>query len=87
MKQKGQFNQLVWDYNLSPKEFKQILEGKKQKGWFTREWATARALENLNYYQALDIIDLNFAKKNWAKIKPKIFNKAIIGGYEYLLQK
>ena len=87
MKISQNFNQLVWDYNFSPKQFKNILTGKKEEGWFTREWAIARVLERLNYYEALRLIDLDFLKRHWLKVKPKIFNKIKKEGYEYLLQK
>lgn len=85
--EKKQFHQLVWDYKLSLEEFEQILTGEKEEGWFTREWAIARVLENLNYYQARDLVDWDFVRENWSQIKLKIFNKAIQEGYEYLLQK
>ena len=87
MKISQNFNQLVWDYNLNPSQFKNILTGKKEEGWFTQEWAIARVLERLNYYDALKLIDLKFLKQNWLKVKPKIFNKTKKEGYEYILQK
>jgi len=77
----------VWEYNLKPGEFEKILAGKKKIGWFDKIWAYSRILENMNYYTAKKILDLNYLKNNWNKIKPKIFNSSIRQGYEYLLQK
>jgi len=87
MNKAKQQNFPVWEYNLTPEEFEKILAGKKRLGWFNRPWAYARVLENLNYYQAKKIIDLNYLKENWNKIKQKLFKQDIKEGYEYLLQK
>ena len=84
---KEQFTRLVWDYDISPEEFERVLEGREERGWFNKEWATVRVLENLNYYQAKDLVDFGFLQQNWPQIKPRIFSKAIQEGYEYLLQR
>jgi hypothetical protein len=87
MKISKKFNQLVWEYNLKPEEFKKILAGKKEEGWFNREWAVARVLENMNYYEAKKIINFDFLRENWKDIKKRLFKKNIKEGYEYVLQK
>lgn len=84
---KAKFNQLVWDYQLSPEQFFAILEGKTKTGVFDQNWAIGRVLENLNYYEALALVPRETLAKNWSVVKPKIFNKSIRDGYEYVLQR
>lgn len=85
----SKYKLLVWDYNLSPQDFFSILSGHKsvQDGWLDRNWATARVLENVNYYDALNLVDLYYLESNWSNILPKIYNKAIKDGYNYVLRK
>ena len=83
----GKFKQLVWDYNLSMNDFKTILLGEKKIGSFDQDWAISRVLENLNYYDAMDLVPYEVLKNRWGQVKGKIFNKSIKDGYEFLLQR
>lgn len=88
------FRLLVWDYDIKPHEFfallrskTSLLKGKKGKGYFTKEWAIARVLENINYYDAMALVPSGELKKTWGKVKQKIFNKTIRDGYEFVLRR
>lgn len=81
------FRLLVWDYDIKPQEFFALLKGKKEKGYFTKEWAIARVLENINYYDAMALVPSGELKKTWGKVKQKIFNKTIRDGYEFVLRR
>jgi len=81
------FRQLVWDYDLSIDDFKTILLGEKKIGSFNQDWAISRVLENLNYYDAMDLVPYEILKNRWSQVKGKIFNKSIKNGYEFLLQR
>ena len=81
------YKQIVWDYILDSKTFFELLDGKVQKSWFDRNWATARDLENVNYYDAVNLVDIDYLKLNWSNIKRRIYNKAIKNGYDYILRK
>lgn len=72
---------------MKPQEFFAILHGKKQRGWFTKEWAIARVLSNLNYYDAMALIPKSKLKKTWEEVKQKIRSKTIRDGYEFVLRK
>ena len=85
--QPSKYKQIVWDYNLSSNRFFEILDGKKEEGWLNRKWATARILSGLNYYDAIGLIDMDYLRDNWGDIKPKIINKSIRKGYDFVLQK
>lgn len=81
------FNQLVWDYRLTPAEFESILFGKTSRGTFTQSWAITRVLENLNYYDAISLVPPSLLQTKWSEIRPKLFQPAIIKGYEFLLHR
>lgn len=81
------FKQLVWDYNLTQEEFEAILYGKKVLGNMNQSWAIVRVLENLNYYDAMNLISLKVLRDNWNKVKGQLFNNSIKNGYEFLLQR
>lgn len=83
----AKYKQLVWDYKMQPKTFFAILEGKKEEGWFTQDWAIARVLENMNYYDVRAVLPLDLLSKRWSSVKKKLFHSQIKKGYEYLLQK
>lgn len=86
MKQ-DKYKQLIWDYNLTLNDFKMILFGEKKIGSFDQDWAISRALENLNYYDAMDLVPYEVLKNRWNQVKRKIFNKSIKDGYDFLLQR
>jgi len=87
LSQPDKYKSLVWDYNLQPRDFFVILDGDAKKGWFDREWATARVLENANYYDAIALVDMDYLSKQWGQIKRRLFKPDIKHGYEYLLRK
>ena len=81
------YKQLIWDYKISPAEFDSILSGQSELGSLNQAWAISRVLENINYYDAIKLVSLDVIKKNWSKVKPKLFKKAIKDGYEFVLQR
>jgi hypothetical protein len=80
------YRQLVWDYVLDKGEFLEILSGKKQKGWFTQEWAIARVLEYAPYYQARQLIPLTQLREHWDVVRLKIRREDIKKGYDFVLR-
>lgn len=83
----NKYHQLVWDYELPKDQFFAILNGEKKIGSFDQNWAIVRVLENLNYYEALNLVPIDLLKKHWLKVKPKIFNRSIREGYEFVLRR
>lgn len=81
------YKKIVWDYNLGQSEFEEILEGKKVNGAFDQVWAIKRVLENLNFYEAKSIVTKKMFIDNWNEVKPKMFNRSIIKGYDFLLHR
>lgn len=79
------FRQLVWDYDLTPTDFETILAGTKKIGNLDQSWAIARVLEHTDYYTAKSLVPLTTLSQHWSKIKPKLFNRTIRDGYEFVL--
>lgn len=79
--------QLSWDYNLKPGQFNSILRGETTIGSLDQPWAVARALQHLNYYDAIHAVPLTTLKTIWPKVKTQIFNKNIQQGYDFVLQR
>jgi len=81
------FRQLVWDYDMTQNEFESILAGQKSIGSMDQNWAIVRILENLNYYDAMNLVSIDVLRSNWDKIQSKMFKSSIKNGYEFLLQR
>lgn len=84
---KKTYDQLIWDYNLPQEDFEAILRGEKVLGSLDQNWAMARVLENLNYYEAMRLVSLEYLGKHWRTIKGKLFKNSIKEGYEFVLQR
>lgn len=83
----AKYKQLVWDYDLPQAEFEAILAGRKVEGSMDQDWAIARVLENLNYYDAVSLVSHDTLKEHWAGVKKKLFKDSIKRGYEFVLQR
>lgn len=81
------YQQLMWDYDLPQDKFEAILQGRNVEGTMDQEWAIARVLENLNYYDAMSLVPYNILKEHWAGVKRKLFKDSIKRGYEFVLQR
>lgn len=81
------FRRILWDYDISPREFFSILDEKGKSGWLSRDWAIARLLEHAPYYDAIALVPLDTIRERWEQIKPKLFNKTIQKGYDYVLRR
>ena len=81
------YQQVMWDYNLPLAEFEAILRGQKAEGSLDQDWAIARVLENLNYYDAIELVPVSLLKSRWEVVKKKLFKDSIKKGYEFLLQR
>lgn len=85
--QKNLYQQIIWDYDLSQKDFQAILDGNKKMGSLDQSWAIARVLEHVDYYAAKDLVSVSTLSRNWPSVKSKIFNQSIKDGYEFLLHR
>jgi len=81
------YKKLVWDYKISSDEFEKILDGRTKIGNFDQNWAVGRVLENLNYYDAMDLVSFKTLKNNWDNVKKRIFADSVKKGYEFVLRR
>ncbi len=81
------FTQLVWDYNLEPADFFAILNGEKSKDNFDQNWAIARIFQNLNYYDAINLVPISVLNNHWDKVKRQLYPESFRKAYEFVLQK
>ena len=56
-KQKRVLSQALWDLNLSPDDFLEIIEGRSSRRWPERGFCVARLLESVNWLKIVEIID------------------------------
>ncbi|MBI4650796.1 hypothetical protein HY745_05820 [Candidatus Desantisbacteria bacterium] len=50
-------SQALWDINLSPEEFLDIINGTSNKKWPVRGFCVARLLESVNWFDIVKIIE------------------------------
>lgn len=81
------FEKIVWEYNLSEDEFKDILSGKTSRGWFDQDWALTRCINNLNYYDLIALVPRSLIKSRWEIIKDRITVREIRDGLSFFLQR
>ncbi len=86
-KQKEIIKKLIWDYNFTEDEFINILTGQKEIGSFNKKWAVRRAIECLNYYDLIELIDLKTISEVWPSIRETFRIKSIRDGIDYVLRK
>ncbi len=85
--QKDIVKKLLWDYNFTEEEFMDFLTGKKELGSFNRKWAVRRAIEGLNYYDLIELVDLKTIAEVWPSIRETFHIKSIRDGIDYVLRK
>lgn len=79
---------LLWDCDLSPEDFYQVLKGKKEKaGFFTREKAVKRLLEYQNWYNVLKVLSLPEIGSVWNEgLRASIRGKQIAEGIDFAVR-
>lgn len=79
---------LLWDCDLSPGDFYQVLKGKKEKaGFFTREKAVKRLLEYQNWYNVLKVLPLPEIGSVWNEgLQSSIRGRQIAEGIDFAVR-
>ena len=50
-------SQALWDMNLTPEEFLNVIEGKSERKWPERGFCVARLLESVSWFDIVKIIE------------------------------
>lgn len=77
---------IIWDYDIEPYELYRVVTGERERaGQFDRERVFLRMLERLSWYDLINILGLDFIKRNLTKdIITKIRNNDLKERYEFI---
>ena len=76
----------LWDYNLSPPEFHQILAGTLTRGRLDQDWAACRLIEYASYEEIIQQIGFRRLVKNWSRWRKNIRSESRIRGFDFLVE-
>lgn len=76
----------LWDYNLDPDQFYEILNGRLVKGRLNQDWATRRVLEYASYDEIIRLIGYKRLVENWSRWRGKIRSKSRVRGFDFLVK-
>lgn len=63
--EKSILSQALWDLNLTPEEFLEIIEGRSSRKWPDQAFCVARLLESVNWFKIVKIINPTIICKAW----------------------
>jgi len=67
--QKRTLSQALWDLNLTPEEFLDIVEGRSGRKWPERGFCVARLLESANWFKIVTIVDPALLCSAWPEAR------------------
>ena len=76
----------LWDYDLDPTEFQEILEGRRTQGRLNQDWAARRLLEYASYEEIVRLIGFKRLVDNWPRWRGKIRSKSRVRGFDFLVK-
>jgi len=80
---KAILKQALWDLNLTPEEFLDIIGGRSDRKWPERAFCVARLLESVNWFKIVTIVDPRMLYREWDKAKKYVRAKEIIEGMDF----
>ncbi len=81
--QKKILKQCLWDLNLTPEEFLEIIEGRSARKWPERAFCVARLLESVNWFKIVKVFDPKFICSLWQDAKKYVRFKEIKEGMDF----
>jgi hypothetical protein len=75
--------QALWDLNLDPEEFLDIIEGRSDRTWPDRGFCIARLLESVNWFDIVKIIEPVKICALWESAKKYVRVKSIKEGMDF----
>ena len=76
-------SQALWDLNLTPEEFLDIIEGRSDRKWPGRAFCAARLLESVNWFDIVKIIKPQKICALWSEAKKFVRVKSIKEGMDF----
>lgn len=74
----------IWDYDLSPEQFREILAGERTIGRLDQDWAAVRLLEYASYEEITELIGFRRLIENWPRWRPHIRSQSRKRGFDFL---
>ncbi len=81
--EKSILSQALWDLNLTPEEFLDIIEGRSDRKWPERGFCVARLLESVNWFDIVKIIEPKNICSLWEDAKKYVRLKSIKEGMDF----
>lgn len=76
----------LWDYDLSPEEFREILAGEVTRGSLDQDWAASRLLEYASYEEIIQEIGFRRLVENWSRWRKNIRSQSRLRGFDFLVK-
>ena len=67
----------VWDYDLDPTQFREILEGRYTRGRLNQDWAARRLLEYAPYDEIIRVLGYKNLVENWPRWRRLIRSRVV----------
>ncbi len=81
--QESILRQCLWDLNLTPDEFLDIIEGRSDRTWPNRAFCVARMLESMNWYDIVKVVEPERLCTLWDAAKRYVRVKSIKEGMDF----
>lgn len=76
----------VWDYNLSQKEFDEILAGRMERGHLNRDWAVVRIIEWASYEEMIRLIGFAALFREWPRWRNRLRSEQQRRSIDFLIE-
>jgi hypothetical protein len=81
--QKSILKQALWDLNLTPEEFLEIIEGRSTRKWPDQSFCVARFLESANWFKIIKVIDPALLYEKWENARKYVRFKELKEGMDF----
>ncbi len=81
--QKSILRQALWDLNMGPEEFLDIIEGQSTRKWPDKDFCVARLLESVNWFKVTTIVKPEVLCALWPGARKHIRFKEIREGMDF----
>lgn len=75
----------VWDYDMTPETFREILTGERVVGRLNRDWAARRLIEYAPYEEIVRQIGFRGLVENWPRWRARIRSVSRRRGLDFLV--
>jgi hypothetical protein len=76
----------LWDYDITPEQFAQILAGDLRFGRLDQDWAATRLLEYGAYDEIVRLIGFPALVQNWPRWRKRVRSTSRTRGLDFLVK-